>query len=99
VLGWERTDAEWHQAVRDALNGSFVVQERVEVLRQTFPVIHGDEVLAEERYVDFDPYTWSGEQVEGAGVRLSSDALLNVSAGGGSATPLMVIERDLHARW
>ncbi|NOT61629.1 MAG: hypothetical protein HOP19_15545 [Acidobacteria bacterium] len=99
VLGWQCSDSEWHQAVRDALHGSFVVQERVEVLQQTFPVIRDDQVLAEARYVDFDPYTWSGEHVEGAGVRLSSDALLNVSAGGGSATPLMVIERDLHARW
>ena len=98
-LGWECTNEEWHLAIRAALGGSFVVQERVEVLRQTFPVIRDNGVLAEDRYVDFDPYTWSGEQIEGAGVRLSSDALLNVTAGGGSATPMMIIERDLHARW
>lgn len=98
-LGWELTNEEWQQAIRAALGGSFIVQERVEVTQQTFPVMRNNTVLAEERYVDFDPYTWSGEQVEGAGVRLSAAALLNVTAGGGSATPMMVVERDLGARW
>lgn len=93
TLGWECEQADWIQEIQDALGAPFVVQERVEVLQEPFPTLTGDEVKLEDRYVDFDPYTWGGEDVEGAGIRLSSSALLNVTAGGGSATPLLIIER------
>ncbi|MGH9843790.1 MAG: hypothetical protein ACREEM_34065 [Blastocatellia bacterium] len=92
VLGWECAPDTWNQAIRDALGASFVVQERVEVLRESFPTLAGDEIVFEDRYVDFDPYTWCGDEVEGAGVRLSATALLNVTAGGGSATPMLIVE-------
>lgn len=92
VLGWECDDAKWRQSVLDALGASFIVQERVEILRQTFPTLVDDRIAFENRYVDFDPYTWNGDEVEGAGVRLSSSALLNVTAGGGSATPVLILE-------
>jgi len=91
TLGWECGEEKWRQAIDDALGASFVVQESVELVRQTFPTLVGDDVKFENRYVDFDPYTWGGEEVEGAGVRLSPSALLNVTAGGGSATPLLII--------
>lgn len=92
TLGWECSDEHWQQALRDALNGSYVLQERVEVLTQPFPTLAGNEIAFEERFVDFDPYTWSGTEIEGAGVRLSASALLNVTAGGGSAAPLLILE-------
>ena len=91
TLGWECTEEKWQQAIDDALGASFVLQERVEVVQQSFPTLINGEVKFEDRYVDFDPYTWAGEEVEGAGIRLSSSALLNVTAGGGSATPLLII--------
>jgi hypothetical protein len=91
TLGWESDEEKWRQAIDDALGASFVVQERVEVLQETFPTLASGDVKFEPRYVDFDPYTWGGEEVEGAGVRLSSSALLNVTAGGGSATPLLIL--------
>jgi hypothetical protein len=92
TLGWESSEEKWRQAIDDALGASFVVQERVEVLQQTFPTLLNGEMKFEDRYVDFDPYTWAGEEVEGAGIRLSPSALLNVTAGGGSATPLLIIQ-------
>jgi uncharacterized circularly permuted ATP-grasp superfamily protein len=92
TLGWECSDEHWQHALRDALNGSYVLQERVEVLSQSFPTLIGEGLAFEDRFVDFDPYTWSGEEVAGAGVRLSSSALLNVTAGGGSATPLLILD-------
>jgi len=92
VLGWACKESVWAQAVQDALGASFVVQERVEVLRQPFPAMVNEAIEITDRYVDFDPYAWRGQEVLGAGVRLSSSALLNVSAGGGSATPLLIIE-------
>ncbi|MGE0882151.1 MAG: hypothetical protein AB7P14_01285 [Blastocatellales bacterium] len=91
TLGWECDEEKWRQAIDDALGASFVIQERVEVQQETFPTIASGEVTYEQRYVDFDPYTWNGEDVEGAGVRLSSSALLNVTAGGGSATPMLIV--------
>lgn len=91
TLGWECDEEKWRQAIEDALGASFVIQERVEILEETFPTLVGGEVKYESRYVDFDPYTWGGEDVEGAGIRLSPSALLNVTAGGGSATPLLII--------
>jgi uncharacterized circularly permuted ATP-grasp superfamily protein len=92
TLGWECNDEHWQQVLREALGGSFVLQERVEVLSQSFPTLANNEIAYENRFVDFDPYTWGGEEIEGAGVRLSSSALLNVTAGGGSATPLFILE-------
>lgn len=92
TLGWECNEEKWRQAIDDALGASFVVQERVEVQKQSFPTLVGETVTFADRYVDFDPYTWAGEEVEGAGIRLSPSALLNVTAGGGSATPLLIIQ-------
>jgi hypothetical protein len=92
VLGWQCSPDSWRQAVEAALRLSFVVQERVEVVQQTFPSLADDQIVFADRYVDFDPYTWGGDDVEGAGVRLSPSALLNVTAGGGSATPMLIIE-------
>lgn len=92
TLGWECSESQWTQAIEDALGASFVVQERVEVREEPFPAMIDGEIRWDDRYVDFDPYTWSGEEVMGAGVRLSSSALLNVTAGGGSAAPVFIVE-------
>jgi len=92
VLGWQCGDDDWARAIKDATGASFVVQERVEVLQEAFPTLANGQIAFENRYVDFDPYTWLGDDVEGAGVRLSSSALLNVTAGGGSATPMLVLK-------
>lgn len=92
TLGWECGDDDWNRAIKEAAGAAFVVQERVEVLQESFPTLAGGKIVYEDRYVDFDPYTWTGDDVEGAGVRLSSSALLNVTAGGGSATPMMIVE-------
>lgn len=91
TLGWECTAEQWQCALKEALGSSFVVQERVEVLQEPFPSMVDGNIELARRYVDFDPYTWSGNLVDGAGIRLSSSALLNVTSGGGSATPLLIL--------
>jgi hypothetical protein len=83
TIGWECGSEEWARAIKSALSDSYVVQERVEVLQQSFPAIHKGEIRYEDRRVDFDPYTWCGEGVEGAGIRLS---------GGGWTAPMLIIE-------
>jgi hypothetical protein len=91
TLGWECADSEWATALEEALEGRFILQERVEIPRQLFPFLREGELTFEHRYADFAPYTWRGDLAEGAGVRLSGSSLLNVSAGGGSAAPLFII--------
>lgn len=91
VLGWECDQAAWEQALAQALEGSFVVQERVRVGAEPYPSYVDNRLVFSERYFDLDPYVWQGGCAEGCGVRLSASALLNVSAGGGSAVPMFVI--------
>jgi hypothetical protein len=42
-------------------------------------------------YVDADPFIFMGKEVHGVLTRLSSAALLNVTAGHGSAVPSFVV--------
>jgi hypothetical protein len=44
------------------------------------------------RLVDLDPYFFSGQTVYGMLTRLSTVALLNVTAGGGSVVPTFIVE-------
>ena len=92
VLGWECDADRWDQTLKGALDGSYVVQERVPQYREFYPSIVDGELRIEERFFDLDPYIWHGDHAEGCGVRLSRAALLNV-AGGGSATPMFVIRK------
>ncbi|PWT89143.1 MAG: hypothetical protein C5B54_09425 [Acidobacteria bacterium] len=91
VLGWECEDSHWAEALQNAVDTSYVVQERVPVAKESFPSLIEGEIRFNDRYFDLDPYVWDGARIEGCGVRLSSMALLNV-AGGGSATPMFVLE-------
>jgi hypothetical protein len=92
VLGWQCDDDEWSRAVNGALGASFIVQERVGALQEPFPTLSGGQITFEDRHVDFAPYTWLGDNVEGAGVKLSTPMSLNGSAGGGSTTPMLILE-------
>lgn len=92
VLGWESSDAEWNQTLKTGLEISYIVQERVNLGSEIYPVYMDGKLGFEERYFDLDPYVWNGAHIEGCGVRLSRGALLNVSAGGGSATPLFILQ-------
>jgi hypothetical protein len=85
TIGWACGSEEWERAVKSALSDSYVVQERVEVLKQSFPTLHHGEIKYEDRYVDFNPYTWCGEGVEGASIRLSGGT-------GGWTAPMLIIE-------
>jgi hypothetical protein len=87
TLGWECSSAEWESSIKSALSDSYVVQERIEVLRQSFPTLNDGGIRYEDLCVDFDPYTWYGEGVEGAGIRLSGS-----SRGGGWTAPMLIIE-------
>jgi hypothetical protein len=92
VLGWEVSDADWSAAMNVALASSYVVQQRVEIGSEAYPSFENGHLVYQKRHFDLDPYVWNGEQIQGCGVRLSRAALLNVSAGGGSATPMFILK-------
>ena len=90
VLGWTVEAHEWEQALLSALTASYVVQDRVSVPREAFPVVL-DRMHFLDLAVDCDPYLfWGG--VGGCLTRLSSSALLNVTAGAGSVVPTYIVE-------
>jgi hypothetical protein len=91
VLGWVVDDHEWDQAVEVAMTQSYVVQESVPIPKETFPVVLGADVHLLDLSVDLDPYLFRG-QVGGCLTRLSSSALLNVTAGTGSVAPTYIVE-------
>ncbi len=90
VLGWTVDQHEWEQTVLAGLTASYVVQERVSVPRYPFPVLL-DRVHYLDLSIDHDPYLFWG-RVSGCLTRLSSSALLNVTAGAGSVVPTYIVE-------
>lgn len=96
VLGWDCTTEEWVAAMHDALIHPFVVQEKVHTVVRDFPSILDDGSFdISPRFVDADPFVYYGKTVGGCLTRLSSVALLNVTAGGGSVVPMFVLEKKL----
>lgn len=88
-LGFESTAAQWDAAIAASLASPYVVQKKVDIGRQSFPVI-GPGLPARDFVVDLDPYLFFGE-VEGFLTRLSGSSLANVTSGGGQV-PAFVVE-------
>lgn len=93
IIGWQTDQEEWESALRAALHTPHVVQERVTLVQRDFPMMIDDKLDISPRYVDANPYVFYGAEVGGCLTRLSSGALLNVTAGGGSVVPMFVIEK------
>lgn len=92
VIGWECSDEEWSDALREGLSTPYVIQQRVDSVRRPFPSWINGNLIISDRFVDADPYVFYGSKVHGCLTRLSSETLLNVTAGGGSVVPSFVIE-------
>ncbi|HET8567730.1 MAG TPA: circularly permuted type 2 ATP-grasp protein [Candidatus Limnocylindria bacterium] len=90
ILGWTVDAHEWEQALLAALTASYVVQERVPVPRYPFPVVL-DRMHFLDLSIDHDPYLFWGK-ARGALARVSSSALLNVTAGAGSVVPTYIVD-------
>jgi uncharacterized circularly permuted ATP-grasp superfamily protein len=91
TIGWECDDGAWAAALRAALDEPSVVQERVEAHSEDFPAVVDGKLNVSSRMVDADPYIYHGRTVGGCLTRLSSVALLNVTAGGGSLAPTFIV--------
>jgi hypothetical protein len=93
VLGWEVDQSAWEAAMRIALEEPYIVQQRVALPSEPYPSFYDGKVHVIDRMVDTAPYAAYGAYVDGCLSRLSTAALLNVTAGGGSQTPTFVVEK------
>ncbi|MBA4155898.1 MAG: hypothetical protein H0X65_00270 [Gemmatimonadetes bacterium] len=93
VLGWEVDDAQWEQALHRAGEEAYIVQERITIPREAFPSMVDGEMQLHDRILDTAPFCFHGTFMEGCMTRLSTEALVNVTAGGGSSVPTFIIEK------
>jgi len=92
VLGWEVDDAAWAMALKAAVEAPSVVQERIHQPSEAFAAWMDGELVVSDRIVDTAPYVFGGTYVDGCLSRISTAALVNVTAGGGSTIPTFVVE-------
>lgn len=93
VLGWTVDSSTWEAALKTALAEPSVVQERVSIPTEPYPSLIDGELRVIDRMLDTDPFVLGGGCVDGCLSRLSTAALLNVTAGGGSSVPTFLIEK------
>jgi hypothetical protein len=93
VLGWESSPERWESAVRAALDAPSIVQERVAIPREQYPVLVNGKACFEDRILDTAPFIFYGPYMDGCLTRLSTESLVNVTAGGGSSVATFVVER------
>lgn len=92
VLGWEASADEWGAALGAAMREPYIVQARVELPTEPYPLWEGSGVSVAPLMLDTAPYVSYGHHVDGCLTRLSSSTLLNVTAGGGSTVPTFLVE-------
>jgi uncharacterized circularly permuted ATP-grasp superfamily protein len=83
LVGVEATPDAWQSTVERALRSPWVVQERVPIPREEFPVCEDGLLAFEPLGVNANPFYAAGAEA-GAVARASRSAVINVSAGGGS---------------
>jgi uncharacterized circularly permuted ATP-grasp superfamily protein len=93
VLGWEVDSEKWAASVQNALKWPYVVQERIILPTEAYPDYIDGRVQFIDRQLDTAPFVFYGEFMEGCLTRLSTESLLNVTAGGGSTVPTLIIEK------
>jgi hypothetical protein len=96
TLGWEASEREWDEAITRALRESergWIVQERIDIRREPFPMCEAGRIVDREMLVDFAPYLFRG-RVSGFLTRLSATGLANVTSGGGQVPAFIVSRRS-----
>jgi uncharacterized circularly permuted ATP-grasp superfamily protein len=90
TVGAEVTASAWEAGVRAAIGGAWVVQERVPIPAEEFPVCEDGRLSFERLNVNANPFYVEGAEAGGVS-RASRGTVINVSAGGGSV-PMFVVE-------
>jgi hypothetical protein len=89
IVGSEASWPEWDAAVRGALGGAWVVQERITLPEEPFPVFDGGDLQLVPLKLNVGPFYVAGEPA-GAVARASRSSVVNVSVGGASVPTFVV---------
>jgi hypothetical protein len=89
-FGERVTAQEWDAALSVALESDYVVQEKIELRPEVFPIFSESSWALQPMYVDTNPFLFAG-RVGGVMVRLSDSPVVNVTSGGGE-TGFFVVE-------
>jgi uncharacterized circularly permuted ATP-grasp superfamily protein len=89
LVGDETPPSAWEAAAVAGLGEPWVVQERVAIPEEPFPVVDGGALRFEDLKVNVNPFYAAGAEV-GAVTRASRSTVINVSAGGGSVPTFVV---------
>ncbi|HUF51996.1 MAG TPA: hypothetical protein VMN60_14325 [Longimicrobiales bacterium] len=92
VLGWDVSDSDWDSALALALEQPCIVQERIVLPMEAYPSLVDGHVEVSDRIIDTAPFIFHGAYTDSCLTRLSSDPLVNVTAGGGSSLATFVVE-------
>lgn len=92
VLGWTVDQPAWEAAVKVAMSAPHVVQQKVPLPYEAFPSYENGGLHLLERLLDTNPFVAFGSYMHGCLTRISTEALLNVTAGGGSTVPTFLVE-------
>ncbi|MCI0700837.1 MAG: hypothetical protein L0241_07125 [Planctomycetia bacterium] len=92
VLGWLVDQRAWDEAIQTALALPFVVQQKVKLPAEAFPSFENNALHVLDRMLDTNPYVAFGAYMHGCLTRISTDPLVNVTAGGGSTVPTFLVE-------
>ncbi len=95
--GDRATASEWETALSEALAADYVVQERIELRTEVFPIFDESGWALQPMYVDTNPFLFCG-RVEGGMVRLSDSPVVNVTSGGGETGFFVIDGENTHAR-
>jgi hypothetical protein len=91
VLGWDVDDEDWSAALRLAADEPYIVQERITLPEEAYPSLVDGHVVITDRIIDTAPFIFHGAFMDGCLTRLSSDPLVNVTAGTGSSLATYVV--------
>jgi uncharacterized circularly permuted ATP-grasp superfamily protein len=88
-VGDETAPDVWESALRDGLGAPWVLQQRVSIPAEPFPLLANGGLEFPELKVNVNPFSVRGADV-GAVTRASRSSVINVSAGGGSVPTFIV---------
>jgi hypothetical protein len=89
LVGDETAPSDWERSVGAGLGAAWVVQERVPITEEPFPVVDDGRLAFPPLKVNVNPFYVAGAEV-GAVTRASLSSVINVSAGGGSVPSFVV---------